>query len=109
MPASSRTALTASTTSSSMIVASARRSSRLRRDDSRCLASVSSLTGTTAQMPLTLRNPAALHRGERVGRLEDDTSQLLALREVSHQRRGERHPRRQTGRLLRDSDIYHIT
>ena len=41
----------ASSTSSSMIVASARRSSGLRHDDSRCFAPLSSLTGTTAQMP----------------------------------------------------------
>ena len=48
----------ASSTSSSMVVASRRRSSGLKADDSRCLAPSNSLTGTTAQMPLTRRGPA---------------------------------------------------
>jgi hypothetical protein len=52
-PASCFTALKASSTSSSMIVASARRSSGLKHDDSRCLAPAISLTGTTAQTPVT--------------------------------------------------------
>ena len=63
MPASRETALKASSTSSSMIVASARRSSGVRQDESRCLAPANSLTGTTAQTPLTREAPAAFQRG----------------------------------------------